>query len=83
MSWDPIDRLTTDFPCGRKAAPSTAPTSSMGRFATIAAKAAYGNRASVRLRPRPNLFDKHYQEAATYGTGGRAVYIGVRTSLGG
>ena len=86
MSWNPIDRLTTDFSMRAKGRTFDGPFTnvSMGGFATIAAKAAYKitERASVYGRVE-NLFDKHYQEAATYGTGGRAVYIGVRTSLGG
>ena len=55
MSWNPIDRLTTDFSMRAKGRSSrTGPFTnvSMGGFATIAAKAAYKIRASVRLRPR-------------------------------
>ncbi len=83
LGWEPTDRLTTDFSVRAKGRTFDGATKDyMGGFMTLDAKTAYTLNETVTVYGRAeNLLDKDYQEASTYGTPGRAFYVGVRTQF--
>ncbi len=83
LGWEPLDDLTTDFSVRAKGRTYDSATSSyMGGFAIYDAKTAYkiNDMATIYARIE-NLFDKDYHEASSYGTGGRAAYMGIRATF--
>jgi vitamin B12 transporter len=54
----------------------------MGGFAVYDFKTSYKiNDVATVFGRVENIFDKDYHEASSYGTGGRAAYVGVRASF--
>jgi vitamin B12 transporter len=83
LAYEPMDDLTTDLSVRAKGRTYDSATRSyMGGFAVYDFKTSYKLNDVATLFGRvENIFDKDYHEASSYGTGGRAAYVGVRASF--
>ncbi|NVK17775.1 MAG: TonB-dependent receptor [Methylocystaceae bacterium] len=83
IAYEPMDDLTTDLSVRAKGRTYDSATSSyMGGFAVYDFKTSYKiNDVATVFGRVENILDKDYQEASSYGTGGRAAYVGVRASF--
>lgn len=82
ISYEPIENLTTDLSVRAKGRTYDGSRGYMGGFATFDLKSAYKVNETATVYGRvENLFDKDYHEASTYGTGGRAAFVGVRATF--
>ncbi|WP_417792892.1 TonB-dependent receptor plug domain-containing protein [Terasakiella pusilla] len=83
LAYEPMDDLTTDLSVRAKGRTFDSATSSyMGGFAVYDFKTSYKiNDVATVFGRVENIFDKDYHEASSYGTGGRAAYVGVRASF--
>jgi len=83
INYEPVENWTTDLAVRAKGRTYDSATSDyMGAFTLFDFKTAYKVTDFATVYGRvENIFDKDYHEASTYGTSGRAGYIGVRTTF--
>lgn len=83
LAYEPMDDLTTDLSVRAKGRTYDGATSGyMGGFAVYDFKTSYKiNDVATVYGRLENIFDKAYHEASSYGTGGRAAYVGIRTTF--
>jgi len=83
LAYEPVDDLITDLSVRGKGRTYDSATSRyMGGFAVYDFKTSYKIKEVATVYGRlENIFDKAYHEASSYGTGGRAAYVGVRTTF--
>lgn len=81
-TWKPMDGLTTDATLrlvGHRYDGDSASGRGMGGYGTLDIAVSYDLTDWAKVFGRvENLFDKDYEEAATYGTPGRMVFAGVK-----
>ncbi len=80
LDWTPMDDLRTGLTMTAAAHNYDSATGRhLGGYAVFDATAAYDVTEGAEVFGRvENLFDQQYQEVDTYGTAGRAAYVGVR-----
>ncbi len=83
VTWRPTDEASTTL--GMRAVGrnyDSATGQYLGGYALFDLKASYEVVENVVVKGRiENLFDKHYEEADSYGTSGLAAYLGVRAAF--